>query len=296
MIKAFLKRLSPKFQMFTGVYELRKGNVILQSQEYDRIGQKIAAKNPDHLALSGYKVYSQTDEDGIIEKIFSMIPGNKTFVEIGVQSGVECNSLLLLLKGWRGAWIEGSAKYCEVIRNELGGSSFGNHFKVKHSFVTRENIVELLSEAMTFLGSKDLDFFSLDIDGNDLHCLRAILASKVRPKVICVEYNAKFPPGVAVTVRYSPDHVWDESDYMGSSLQALYDVMVPGGYRLVTCNIPGINAFFVREDMASAFQSLDIAEAYQPFRFYLSPIASAQPPSLNYLRETLANLSAASRG
>lgn len=287
MLKSLFKRLSPKFQMFTGVHELRKGNVIAQAAEYDRLKAQLRATAPGNVALDGYKVYSQTDEDGIIDAVFKRLPNNRSFVEIGVQNGVECNSLLLLLKDWRGVWIEGSERYCAQIEAELGAREFPGRFRITSSFVRKDNIVELLRDAIAFLGVDELDFFSLDIDGNDRHVMEELIGAGVRPKLVCVEYNAKFPPPVAVTVRYAPDHVWDATDYMGSSLQSLVDLMVPLGYRLLTCNIPGINAFFIREDLAHLFPELPVEQLYQPFRYYLSPIQPAQPPSLGYLRERL---------
>ena len=287
LLKALLKRLSPKFQMFTGVHELRKGNAIVQAQEYDRLKAAMRAEAPGNPALAGYKVYSQTDEDGIIDFIFSKVANNRTFVEIGVQSGVECNSLLLLLKNWRGVWIEGSAGFCREIEASLGARAFPPLFRVTNAFVRRDNVAALVSDAVAFLGVGELDFLSLDIDGNDRHVMEALIGAGIRPKLLCVEYNAKFPPGVAVTIRYDPDHVWDATDYMGSSLQSLVDLLQPLGYRLLTCNIPGINAFFIRDDLGHLFPELPIDKLYQPFRYYLSPIQPAQPPSLSYLRDRL---------
>src|SRR5271169_166793 len=48
----------------------------------------------------GFKVWSQYDEDGIIQEIFNRIGlGARTFVEFGVENGLENNSLKLLLEG-----------------------------------------------------------------------------------------------------------------------------------------------------------------------------------------------------
>lgn len=287
MIKASLKRLSPRFQMFTGAHELRKGTAIAQAAEYRRLKEIVAEQSPGNIAGSGFKVYSQTDEDGIIEEIFRRVGGGRTFLEIGVQTGIECNSLYLLLKGWRGCWVEGSAKYVEAVGAALGGTSFPPRFQAINSFVTRGNIRELYDRARGFVGVDDLDFFSLDIDGNDLHVMQDLLASGARPRVVCVEYHGKFPPPLSLTVRYADDHVWAEDDYMGSSLQAFVDLLGAHGYRLVTCNIPGINAFFVRDDVAHHFPTLTTEQLYQPYRFYLSPFPPAQPPTLRYLRDAL---------
>ena len=49
----------------------------------------------------GIKVYSQNDEDGIIEDILNrIVTTNKVFVEYGVHAGLECNRHYLLHKGW----------------------------------------------------------------------------------------------------------------------------------------------------------------------------------------------------
>lgn len=282
-----LKKLSPRYQFFTGAHELRKGNAIAQVQEYERLKAELREEEPKHLALHGYKVYSQNDEDGIIAELFRRIGGGSTFMEIGVQTGVECNSLLLLLSGWRGTWVEGSTRYAAAAEQSLGGRSFADRFKLIEAFVRRDNIRALYDETCGFLGVDNVDFFSLDIDGTDVHVLETLLGSGARPRALCLEYQAKFPPPVSLTIRYGDAHVWDGSDYMGSSLQAFVDMLQPRGYRLVACNIPGVNAFFVREDLASAFPQLPVERLYQPYRWYLSPFAPAQPPSLQYLRDLL---------
>ena len=287
MVKNFFKRLSPYFQFFTGMHELRKGNAILQANEYERLKQELSKRSPENLALSGFKVYSQTDEDGIIAAILRRITHDKNFVEIGVQDGTECNSLLLLLQGWKGVWLEGSQRYVKEIGRGLGGTVFPGRFKAQQAFITKDNIVATIEECQAFLGCDELDLLSVDIDGNDLYVLGQLLSAGSRPKVICVEYNAKFPPGLGVSIAYVPDHVWDLSDYMGSSIQAMVDELSDFGYVLLTCNIPGINVFFVRQDLADAFKIYPLDQLYQPARHYLSPMQPPQPPSLGYLRDVL---------
>lgn len=282
-----LKKLSPRYQLFTGAYELRKGTALAQVQEYERLKTDLRADTPNHLALHGYKVYSQNDEDGIIAEIFRRIGGNRTFLEIGIQTGVECNTLLLLLAGWRGVWVEGSAKYSAEIEQYLGKRSFPKRFKLAETFVKRSNIRSIYGEACEFLEVDELDFFSLDIDGNDLHVLETLMEGGARPRALCVEYHAKFPPPLSLTIEYSDDHVWSGSDYMGSSLQAFVDLLHPRGYRLVACNLVGVNAFFVHESVAASFDPLPVERLYQPYRWYLSPFPPAQPPSLAYLRDLL---------
>src|SRR5580704_188937 len=74
--------------------------------------------DPKRLLRYGFKVYSQCDEDGIIQEIFRRIGnGNRVFVEFGVETGIECNSVKLLIEGWRGLWLDGSEANVAQIRS-----------------------------------------------------------------------------------------------------------------------------------------------------------------------------------
>src|ERR1043166_5025439 len=49
--------------------------------------------DPKRLLRYGFKLYAQNDEDGIIQEIFRRIgTTNRTFIELGVGTGVECNT------------------------------------------------------------------------------------------------------------------------------------------------------------------------------------------------------------
>src|SRR6478736_6510817 len=73
--------------------------------------------DPKRLLRHGFKVYSQSDEDGIIQEIFKRIgTSNRTFIEFGV----ECNTVKLLVEGWSGLWIEAAAKYAVEIEKHFG--------------------------------------------------------------------------------------------------------------------------------------------------------------------------------
>ncbi|HMD00134.1 MAG TPA: hypothetical protein VKH37_08265, partial [Ferruginibacter sp.] len=177
MMRSLFKKKAEDAQRFFGTYDLVKVQSMQQEAEYKRIHAEMAAKYPDNIALLGYKVYSQTDEDGIIEAIFKRIPNDKRFVEIGIQTGIECNTINLLLNGWKGTWIEGSSKYCRKIAADLKGISFPNKLNVVNAFVDKENIIGLFKTANDFFNSTEIDFFSLDIDGNDYHIMEVLLVN-----------------------------------------------------------------------------------------------------------------------
>ena len=48
---------------------------------------------------------------------------------------------------------------------------------------------------------------------------------------------------------YNKNAVWDGSDNFGASLKSFQKMMENKKYKLVSCNITGANAFFIREDL-----------------------------------------------
>jgi len=240
--------------------------------------------------LRGHKVHSQCDEDGIIAEIFTRIggPRSKVFCEIGCGNGRENNTHNLVLNGWRGIWIDGSPKNIERIRKWIPDASSGT-LRVLQAFVTRDNVDKLLSQEMGGLGFRDekpeIDYLSLDIDGNDLHVLKAITA--VDARVISVEYNAKFPPPAKVAMGYSAEHRWGRDDYYGASLQEYVDLLGSQGYRLVCCTVSGVNAFFAKESELGEIAVLPVTDLYQPPRLHLTRLRSGHTSSLKFLRDRL---------
>jgi hypothetical protein len=255
------------------------------AQEVRTLKDRMRVKTPENCALHGFKVFSQFDEDGIIERIFSLIgEGSRTFIEIGCGNGLENNSHYLLLKGWRGNWLDGSPIFVEDIRRSLGGLSFAR-LEVTRAMVDMDNAAQWARMALARLNIARVDFLSLDIDGNDVHVLAEVVAG-CNPRVICVEYNAKFPPPLAMCMPYHAKHTWTGDDYHGGSLQAFVDLL-EGRYRLITCNLSGANAFFCNADEAGAFRPYDAASLYQPARYHLIPASSGHPPTLKWLADSL---------
>jgi hypothetical protein len=224
--------------------------------------------DPRRLERFGRKVYSQNDEDGIIDEIFRRIgAGSRTFVEFGVSDGRECNTLKCLLEGWRGLWIEAGSTFCDTIRGVFPEQLASGALELTQSIVTAENIDGLIA-ASRVGRSGELDLLSIDIDGNDYYVLQAIRS--VRARVVAIEYNAKFAPPMDLVIAYDPRHAWDGSDYMGASLQALTNLAGRLGYQLVGTNITGANAFFVRSDLAGDrfFQQATAEALYNPARYW----------------------------
>jgi len=211
-------------------------------------------QDPIFLESYGYKVFSQNDEDGILQEIFTRIgTDTKKFIEFGVQDGLECNSHYLLHKDWTGLWLEGSEPFYRQIQEKFGPVISKGILKTDCVFITRENINTVFEKNV--MGG-EVDFLSIDVDGNDYHIWEAI--SAVTARVVCIEYNGKFPPDCEWVMPYFPEHVWQGNDCHGASLKSLEKLGRKKGYQLVGTNLTGVNAFFVRADLAEGkFPLLD---------------------------------------
>ena len=227
---------------------------------------------PRALENFGYKVYSQNDEDGIIQEIFRRIgTESKEFIEFGVQDGLECNSHYLLHQGWHGLWLEGDSGACTQIGHKFRPVIKEGVLKVVNAFITRENIEALiLKNRNSHNDGASPDFLSIDIDGNDWYVWDAI--KSIKPRLVCIEYNGKFPPDYSWKQAYDAKHIWDGSDWQGASLKAMELLGKQKGYVLVGTNLTGVNAFFVREDLFSKEKFLagvTAEELYNPTRMEL---------------------------
>lgn len=220
--------------------------------------------DPLRLERHGYKSWSQNDEDGIIAEIFRRIGvSHHTFVEFGVGDGGENNTAALLTQGWRGLWVEGDAGKATSIHHNFELLIQASLLRMSHSFVTRDNAAAIVAAAG--LGP-EIDLLSIDLDGNDYHVWEAL--GNVNPRVVVVEYNAKFRPPADWVWPYREDHAWDGTDGFGASLCAYERLARAKGYQLAGCNLTGTNAFFVRADLARGhfFAPATAQRLFQPAR------------------------------
>ena len=182
--------------------------------------------------------------------IFSIIGVKKfNFIEIGVQDSIECNSTNLLLNlNWSGAQFEGCKESYEDGKRFFKKKGVKkNQCQLINKFVNAENVNSLIKTGI----KGEIDFFSLDIDGNDYWVWKSI--SIIKPRLVVLEYNASFGEKSSLTIPYNSKFVWDNKDekrfFYGASLKALKKISKKKGYNLVCVDSKGINAFFVRKDL-----------------------------------------------
>lgn len=235
------------------IIALSKGGAMMQARNID-------LSLPATWEFSGF---SQNGEDGILDVLRKqLISSNRYFIEIGVSDGIENNSAwLVVAEKYGGIMIEGDPRLAARAKRMVAGHSVGS--ECYNMFVTRENVQELKSLAFY----QDPDVFSLDIDGNDYYIAQAIFDGGFRPKIFAVEYNSVYGPNRNVTVEYRDDFAFASAHptqlYYGVSIAGWRKFFESHGYRFVTVDQNGVNAFFVDP----AFFELAFLGGIKPLEF-----------------------------
>lgn len=258
----------------------------------------IRMRMPDNPVLAGWSAYSQCDEDGIIRECLRRIglvtPLSNRFLEIGCSDGFENKTHQLVLDGWRGVWIDGDEHKISRLHERLGATGLDGFWAMRQP-VDNGNAAWIGARVSDFIGVSSLDFFSLDIDGNDIHVADSFIRL-LGPKLVCVPYNAKFHPPTAIAMPYTEGHKWAGDDYFGASLQAWANFMAERDYRLVCCNLSGASAFFVKNELAENFSEYQVQDLYQPSRYWATNVSKGHSTSLKWLKAELESSRYASDG
>lgn len=225
---------------------------------------------PDiNLSNSEITRYSDSGEDGIIEKLFELYGvTNKYYVEFGAEWGNCQNNTYSLRKhyGFNGLLMDSSYE------NE----SINLH---KH-FVTEDNVLELF---VKYKVPFQFDLLSLDIDSHDFYVLNQIL-SKYSPRIMVCEYNAThLPDEDKVVLRNETNFI---GNYFGASILAFYNLGRKYKYSLVYSNKKGVNLFFVRDDilLSSKYTILnvnDVEKIYNTPKYGTGPNGGHMHDPLN---------------
>lgn len=218
-----------------------------------------------HFQDTGFRVYSQADEDGLLVYLFSLLgTTNRVLVDIAFASPYGANTTNLLCNwGWTGLLIEGAPAGVEQSRRFFSSHPDTAIYppKLINAWVTSENINTLLEDN----GIRgEIDLFSLDVDGVDFWLWKSL--EVIHPRVVVLEYHNIWGAEHAVTVPYKPDFSSHDThtDYLGASLVAFVKLGREKGYRLVGCNRYGFNAFFVQDGLGEeVFPEIQPAQCLQ---------------------------------
>lgn len=212
------------------------------------------------LKRAGFGVFSQFDEDGIIQFLINHVEiKNQTFIEFGVEHYEESNTRFLLMNdNWQGLVMDGSEENVDYIKNDRVSRKYD--LQSYCEFITKDNINELIRRAGF---DPDLGLLSVDIDGNDYWVWEAI--NSIQPRIVISEYNSVLGLD-PVSIPYQADFFRTKAHYSnlyyGCSLSALTHLAGKKGYVFVGSNLRGNNAFFIRKDLAGSFRELTAQEGY----------------------------------
>ncbi len=229
---------------FGAATQAAQRSLYLQHQERIRNGHFVP------LNQTGFRAFSQFEEDGLLLYIFAAIGmTHKTFLEIGSDDGINSNSANLALNfGWSGTFIDGNPKAIE--RGRYFYNKYPHPWGIKPIFVEalvkRENINTLVKNSGL---SGEIGLLSIDIDGNDYWIWDAL--EVVQPQVVVIETQVAF--GLEnIVVPYNPEYAFPGKNptYHGASPTAMVKLGKKKGYRLVGANDLGFNFIFVRNDLA----------------------------------------------
>lgn len=214
---------------------LSKGGAMMSARQID-------LTRPETWEFSGF---SQNGEDGVLDVLRKQLSSsNRYFIEIGSADGMQNNSSwLVVAEQYNGLMIEGNPQLVEHARRTVLNYSIG--VECINMFVGVNNVGELLALAE----NSTPDVFSLDIDGIDYYIAKAVMEGGFRPKIFVVEYNSVYGPDRSVTIPYQENFDFRRAHptqlYYGVSIAAWRKFFAGHGYRFVTVDQKGVNAFFV---------------------------------------------------
>jgi hypothetical protein len=206
------------------------------------------------VSATGFRIFSQFEEDGItLALLASLGSGPRVFVDIGAGDGVfasNCANLAINL-GFHGLFIEadaglvdrGRAFYARHPDTSLYPPAFA------HTRVTPVTVNDVVRSA-GFIG--EIDFLSVDIDGNDYWVWEALTIAE--PRVVVIETHPELGRRALVApCADDPAHIPGKpGHFLGASPAAMTALAARRGYRLVAANRFGFNLFYVREPLAAA--------------------------------------------
>ena len=247
-------------------FSVRAGKVARKWNKPDRHDWPLDAQN-DAPGLDRYEYswLSQNGEDGILRYLFNEIGfESRWFVEFGFGAH-QCNSLRLIMhEDFSGLLIDGSPEDVDFCNFAIREHGVADRVTAVQAFITRDNLAGLITSSGV---PRDIDFLSVDVDGNDYWFWQALEC--VNPRVVCAEYNAGMGPDVAWTSPYDAEFerfaAHPSGFFYGSSLAALELLAKFKGYYLIGCETSGTNAFFLRDDIRiEGLPALTASEAYRP--------------------------------
>ncbi|KAL7466477.1 hypothetical protein ACHAXS_006775 [Conticribra weissflogii] len=240
---------------------------------------------------------SQNGEDGVIARLFELLPPSTTSserycVDVGAWDGIHLSNTYSLLVGgscgdginnsdeistggpdgrsddnntkWSGVLIEADEQRVREMKNlhdPLGNICICAEVSCQPD--SPQSLTNLLRKHAPEL-PRDFDFLSIDVDGMDYWVFANILGFSAESTSL-ESSNTSFQPKV-ICIEFNPTMPLDliyvqprhDSIRHGSSLSAMCELANAGGYTLVETTL--FNAFFVRNDLYQQYLTEEVPD------------------------------------
>jgi hypothetical protein len=169
------------------------------------------------------------------------------FLEYGAWDGKHLSNCRHLYEnGWKGCFVEGNkSRFLDLKKNYI----HDNDVILLNIFVDQEH--NTLDNILSKNNISELDLLSIDIDGKDLLILKTL--TKIKPKVIVIEFNQNIPFDV----------IYEDNteESIGSSFLAIKNYANKIGYQLIHATMSNL-IFINREFNKNFFLEMDKEQAF----------------------------------
>ena len=280
-MKKIIKSLSSKIKKIIGIgkssNEIQKlaiGKLLLKRNKLKKI---------EKIEDIEFKIFSQFGDDGIIQFLIDKLEIDyeyQNFIEFGVEDYSEANTKFLLLNNnWSGLILDSSNENIENIKKKIFFWKF--ELEAIKSFITKENINSVITNSN--INRKKIGILSIDIDGNDYWVWKEI--NVIDPLIVIVEYNSTLGFEKKISIPYKQDFERSKAHhsnlYWGASIEALKFLAKQKGYKFLTTNSAGNNAYFIKENIFDKIK-LDLKKNTYQSKFRESRDESGKKTFINY--------------
>ena len=194
-----------------------------------------------------HQVYSQHEEQHIIQSLLERHQITPVAVEIGINTGakgdgnvLQGNTVFLKSQAWKCVWIDRETRHPDVITKT----------------VYPENITSIIAD---HLQDNQIGIFSIDIDSEDWYVVQTVLEKDIRPEIFVCETNSYLDPGedLVMPLRHRRKPI-PKSVCHGATLTAFDNLLRKHNYNFHCTNRLGTNGFWLRSDIMK--DSADICD------------------------------------
>ena len=251
MIKKFFHQIFKKYKD-KKIFMIGNSHILNARRNYESI---------ENLSDLDYQIFSQNGEDGILDYLLYQLEIQKPkFLEIGVGDYSECNTRFIFERcSSKGTIIDSLNNLEEKVKKNV--LLWKGELNIINKNINSENILKILNEYDTL---KQLDLFSLDIDGIDYWILEKMPQNF--SKIAILEYNPLFGAELEITVPNIDNFNRTQYHYsnlcFGMSIKAAIEIMEKKNFYFVGTNLFKNNAFFVSKSYPKNefFQNLIIED------------------------------------